>query len=102
MNDVYKDCPVRTSEYTIDGKKYIVKSHFVGAKELNDVLYRIAFEQAMDMQGGEYMLSLGCTGYNGTDFVVHHRLYEACSLTIVSVKNTVGFYDTNSEVILMN
>ena len=48
MTDAYKDCPVRTSEYTIDGKKYIVKSHFVGAKELNDVLYRIAFEQAMD------------------------------------------------------
>ena len=48
MNDAYMDCPVRTSEYTIDGKKYIVKSHFVGAKELNDVLYRIAFEQAMD------------------------------------------------------
>ena len=22
MNDAYKDCPVRTSEYTIDGKKY--------------------------------------------------------------------------------
>lgn len=48
MNDAYKDCPVRTSEYMIDGKKYIVKSHFVGVKELNDVLYRIAFEQAMD------------------------------------------------------
>lgn len=48
MKDAYKDCPVRTSEYTIDGKKYIVNSHFVGAKELDDVLYRIAFEQAMD------------------------------------------------------
>ena len=48
MNDAYKDCPVRTAEYTIDGKKYIVKSHFVGAKKLDDVLYRIAFEQAMD------------------------------------------------------
>ena len=48
MNDAHKDCPVRTSEYTIDGKKYIIKSHFVGAKELDDVLYRIAFEQAID------------------------------------------------------
>lgn len=48
MNDASQGLPVRTSEYTIDGKKYIVKSHFVGAKELNDVLYRIAFEQAMD------------------------------------------------------
>ena len=61
----------------------------------------ITFTQRMDMQGGEYMLSLGCTGYNGSDFVVHHRLYEACSLTIVSVKNTVGFYDTNSRVELL-
>ena len=61
----------------------------------------ISFTQNMDMQGGEYMLSLGCTGYDGNDFVVHHRLYEACNLTIVSEKNTVGFYDTNSKVTLI-
>ena len=65
-------------------------------------IQEISFTQNMDMQGGEYMLSLGCTGYNGVDFVVHHRLYEACNLTIVSVKNTVGFYDTNSVVKLLN
>lgn len=65
-------------------------------------IQEIAFTQNMDMQGGEYMLSLGCTGYDGVDFVVHHRLYEACNLTIVSTKNTVGFYDTNSEVTLLN
>ena len=62
----------------------------------------ISFTQHMDMQGGEYMLSFGCTGYEGVDFVVYHRLYEACNLTIVSTKNTVGFYDTNSEVRLLN
>ncbi len=61
----------------------------------------ITFTQAMDMQGGEYMLSLGCTGYNGTDFVVHHRLYQACGITIISTQNTVGFYDTNSEITLV-
>ena len=33
---------------TLQEMNDIVKSHFVGAKELNDVLYRIAFEQAMD------------------------------------------------------
>ncbi len=58
----------------------------------------VSFTQRADLQGGEYMLSLGCTGYDGTDFVVHHRLYQACGLTVVSVKNTVGFYDMNSEV----
>lgn len=62
----------------------------------------IAFTQRMDMQGGEYMLSLGCTGYDQVDFVVHHRLYEVCNLTIVSTKNTVGFYDANSKVVLLN
>ena len=61
----------------------------------------ISFTQRMDMQGGEYMLSLGCTGYDGFDFVVHHRLYEACGLTIVSEKNTVGYYDPNSRVELI-
>lgn len=69
-----------------------------GAGEVQE----IAFTQRMDMQGGEYMLSLGCTGYDGTDFVVHHRLYEVCSLTVVSVKNTVGFYDANATVELLN
>ena len=48
MNDAYRDCPVRTAEYTIAGKKYTVKSHFVGEKSLDDTLYRIAFQKAMD------------------------------------------------------
>ena len=48
LNEEYKNCPVRTAEYTIDGKKYVVKSHFVGEKVLNEVLYRIAFQKAMN------------------------------------------------------
>ena len=65
-------------------------------------IQEIEFTQRMDMQGGEYMLSLGCTGYDGTEFVVHHRLYEACSVTVMSTKNTVGFYDANATVRLLN
>lgn len=48
LNEEYKNCPMRTAEYMIDGKKYVVKSHFVGEKVLNDMLYRIAFQKAMD------------------------------------------------------
>ena len=48
LNEEYKNFPIRTAEYMIDGKKYVVKSHFVGEKVLNDVLYRIAFQKAMD------------------------------------------------------
>ena len=46
----------------------------------------------------EYLLSFGCTGYRNGDFTVFHRLYDACNITVVSSKNTVGFYDMNSKV----
>lgn len=58
----------------------------------------VSFEQKMDLQGGEYLLSFGCTGYRDGEFCVFHRLYDACSITVISSKNTVGFYDMNSKV----
>ncbi len=58
----------------------------------------VCFRQKMDIQGGEYLLSLGCTGFRDGEFTVYHRLYEVCSITVLSDKNTVGFYDMNSEV----
>ena len=48
LNEQYRDCYVRTSVYEIDGKKYIVKSHFIGDKTLDEVLYKIAFQKVMD------------------------------------------------------
>lgn len=56
------------------------------------------FTQEMNLQGGEYLLSFGCTGYRNGEFTVFHRLYDACNITVVSNKNTVGFYDMNSKV----
>ena len=32
MNEQNKDCPVSETELIIDGKKYIVRSHFIGEK----------------------------------------------------------------------
>lgn len=58
----------------------------------------VSFEQKMDLQGGEYLLSFGCTGYRDGEFCVFHRLYDACSITVISSKNTVGFYDMNAKV----
>ncbi|MCM1262384.1 MAG: ABC transporter ATP-binding protein [Butyrivibrio sp.] len=58
----------------------------------------IIFKQQMNLQGGEYLLSLGVTGYEGNDFTVYHRLYDVLNLTVISDKDTVGFYDMNSEI----
>ncbi len=58
----------------------------------------ISFRQKMDLQGGEYLLSLGVTGYEGETFTVYHRLYDVINLTVVSDKNTVGYFDMNSSI----
>ncbi len=57
----------------------------------------ISFTQMMTLQGGEYLLSFGVTGFEQNDFTVYHRLYDALNVTVVSDKNTVGYYDMNTK-----
>ena len=71
----------------------VVVEHPYAGKECT-----VTFEQKMDLQGGEYLLSFGCTGYRNGEFCVFHRLYDACNITVISTKNTVGFYDMNSKI----
>ncbi len=61
-------------------------------------VYEIAFTQKMTLQGGEYLLSMSCTGFEGEEHVVYHRLYDVASITVISNKNTVGVYDMESAV----
>ena len=58
----------------------------------------ITFTQKMNLQGGEYLLSLGVTGYNGDTFEVYHRLYDVLDVSVVSDKDTVGYFDMESRV----
>lgn len=60
--------------------------------------YEVSFTQKMDLQGGEYLLSMSCTGFEQGEHTVYHRLYDLLNLTVISNKNTVGVYDTNSVV----
>ena len=58
----------------------------------------IEFTQDMNLQGGEYLLSLGLTGFEKGEFTVYHRLYDCINVTVVSDKDSVGYYDMNSMV----
>lgn len=60
----------------------------------------VTFTQQMDLQGGEYLLSLGVTGYEEDKFQVYHRLYDVLNITVVSDKDTVGYFDMNSKVVV--
>jgi teichoic acid transport system ATP-binding protein len=58
----------------------------------------VSFRQKMTLQGGEYLLSLGVTGFVQGNFQVYHRLYDVRTITVVSSKDTVGYYDCESVV----
>lgn len=58
----------------------------------------IEFKQISRFQNGEYLISLGCTGYEEGEFVVYHRLYDLLSLTVIADKYLVGLFDMESEV----
>lgn len=80
----------------ITGTNTMYEKISIPAREGNIV--EVDFTQRMDLQGGEYLISFGCTGYMEGEFRVFHRLYDACSVAVVSSKDTVGFYDMNSEI----
>lgn len=61
-------------------------------------IQEVSFTQRMNLQGGEYLLSLGCTGYHDGEFDAYHRLYDICNITVMAVKNTVGFVDMDSTI----
>ena len=44
----HKNCPVKTAEYIIDDKKYIIHAHFVGEKDVDTIIRNIAFSRAMN------------------------------------------------------
>lgn len=48
LNEQYRDCPTNEQEYEIDGRKYIVVSHYVGKKDLDEVVLNDAYYQAMN------------------------------------------------------
>lgn len=62
--------------------------------------YEVTFRQHMNLQGGEYLISMSCTGFEQGEHTVYHRLYDLLNLTVISNKNTVGVYDMESRVSL--
>ena len=81
----------------ITGTNTMIEKAFLEGVEPGQVK-EITFTQKMSLQGGEYLLSLGVTGYRGDAFEVYHRLYDILNISVVSDKNTVGYYDMDSKV----
>lgn len=83
----------------ITGTNSMVEKAFLDGGKAGEIK-EVSFTQNMTLQGGEYLLSLGLTGYNGDIFEVYHRLYDVINITVVSDKDTVGYYDMNSRIVV--
>lgn len=60
----------------------------------------VSFTQTMNLTGGNYLISFGCTGFRNGEFTVYHRMYDVLNLTVVPVKDNVGYFDMFSKVIV--
>ncbi len=60
----------------------------------------VSFTQRMILQGGEYLLSFGCTKYDKDYLAVYHRLYDVCSITVVESVRKIGFFDMESSCLV--
>ncbi|NLT11433.1 MAG: ABC transporter ATP-binding protein [Clostridiaceae bacterium] len=58
----------------------------------------VTFTQQLPLPSDGYLLSLGCTTYTADDFVVYHRLYDVAPIQVISDKDSVGFFDPNSQI----
>ncbi len=101
----HEDCPAPIFAYTIKNSK---GTEITGTNTMVERAYLepartgeekdITFTQRICLQGGEYLLSLGVTGYEGDEFTVYHRLYDVLNMLVISDKDTVGFYDPESKI----
>lgn len=61
----------------------------------------VSFTQRIDLQGTRFYLSFGVTKYmNDGTLKVFHRLYDIIELCVIAAKATVGWFDTNSSIVV--
>ena len=81
----------------LTGTNTMLEKVDTGVGEVGRV-YDVSFTQKMRLQGGEYLLSMSCTSFEGDELKVHHRMYDVISLTVLINENKVGIFDSDSVV----
>ena len=81
----------------VTGTNTMIEQRFIEDAKAGDV-YVVTYEQQMNLQGGEYLISMSCTGFVDGNLTAYHRCYDLISINVISDKDTVGFFDMNSDV----
>jgi len=62
-----------------------------------DEIVTVRFSQKLNIQGGTFSLSLGCTCFGKNGINVFHRLYDILLFEVINDIPFVGFYDLGSD-----
>lgn len=81
----------------ITGTNTMIEGAYLNEVAASEVV-EVHFTQKMSLQGGNYLISFGCTGFENDKFVVYNRLYDIFSVQVIAQKSTVGYFDLNSKV----
>ncbi len=81
----------------ITGTNTMFEKYDTGSPADGDIL-TATFTQQMDLQGGDYLVSLGVTGYREGEFTVYNRMYDIFNIAVISSKDTCGYFDMNSDL----
>lgn len=100
-NPIFAFSIKNTKGLELTGTNTIIEQVDTGIVQKGQIV-QISFTQRMILQGGQNLLQLGCTGYEGDNLAVYHRLYDICCMNIISDKTTVGYCDLDSTVELDN
>lgn len=79
----------------IAGTNTDLEQEIVGSVKAGDCV-EVSFEQRAILQGGEYLMSFGCTQFEDDHLAVLHRLYDICNFLVISEIRKVGFFDMES------
>lgn len=60
--------------------------------------YVVRFHARLPLREGNYILNFGCTEYVDKGLRVHHRLYDAAFLQMVSPNKTAGLVDVQPDI----
>ena len=83
----------------LTGTNTMLEKISTGSGRTGDI-YEVHFKQKMRLQGGEYLLSMSCTGFEKGELKVHHRMYDVISINVLMNENKVGVFDSESEVFI--
>ncbi len=64
----------------------------------NGELVEVEFTHQMILSSGSYLLSFGCAGIEGGEYVIYERRYDYMTFEVISNTANVGFVDLKSKI----